>query len=450
MSDVLEETEEAVEDTDQTDVSTEESVEAEAETPVEETAEEPVAEVAEEPTEEVAETSPVEKVEEEPEEERHELSRPQVIDLKALLHPISGEKPSGESVRYTGIYDEIKEARRRDLDLAQGEWQTDLKTADYHKVIEIAVPVLEKETKDIQIAAWLSESLVREYGFAGLRDSLKLATGLQNKFWETLYPEIDEGDMEGRANAMAWMDEEAGLSIRRAPITSPGGYSLLEYDESKKFVVPADYESMVAEERDKYAEIQSQIDGGNVVTQDKWENDAAGSKRAFYEELNVAIEECLDEYKKLNLVIEEKYDRNQAPALPAIRKALEGIKLQTDKLLEQKREEEPDELDEETVVNEDGTVTTTSGVGAATGAINNRNDALKRLGDVADFFRKTEPHSPVSYLVNRAVKWGKMPLDGWLQDVIKDENVLYQLREVLGFNTGNEDGETATATEEYS
>ena len=45
---------------------------------------------------------------------------------------------------------------------------------------------------------------------------------------------------------------------------------------------------------------------------------------------------------------------------------------------------------------------------------------------------KSEPHSPVSYLVQRAVKWGNMPLDSWLQEVIKDEIVLANLRETLG------------------
>ena len=57
------------------------------------------------------------------------------------------------------------------------------------------------------------------------------------------------------------------------------------------------------------------------------------------------------------------------------------------------------------------------------------------LSQVAEFFRKTEPHSPVSYLVQRAVKWGQMPLDVWLQDVIKDGGVLDGLRETLGLNT---------------
>ena len=79
-------------------------------------------------------------------------------------------------------------------------------------------------------------------------------------------------------------------------------------------------------------------------------------------------------------------------------------------------------------------------VGVA-GPIQNRRDALKRLSDVADFFQKTEPHSPISYIVSRAVKWGNMPLEVWLKDVIKDEAVLGSLRQTLGFNTALGDGE---------
>ncbi len=61
-----------------------------------------------------------------------------------------------------------------------------------------------------------------------------------------------------------------------------------------------------------------------------------------------------------------------------------------------------------------------------------RSDALNRLAAVAEFFRQTEPHSPVSYLVQRAVQWGQMPLEDWLREVISDEAVLTRVRETLG------------------
>jgi type VI secretion system protein ImpA len=100
-------------------------------------------------------------------------------------------------------------------------------------------------------------------------------------------------------------------------------------------------------------------------------------------------------------------------------------------------DEEPEEAVEEGEAGVDGVVVA-GGKATATGAIQNRRDALKRLNEIADFFKKSEPHSPVSYLVQRAVKWGEMPLETWLQEVIKDQSVLFQLKETLGVSVAGE------------
>ena len=361
-----------------------------------------------------------------------------VINLEQMMQPVSEENPAGESLRYSGVYDEISEARRADDDVPQGEWQIELKVADFRKVIELAVPALENETKDLQIAAWLSEALVEEHGFAGLRDSLKLMSGLQGNFWETVFPEIDEGDMEGRANALAWMDAQTAFSIKKAAITEGAGFGLLGYLDSKTFNIPDNLDTLDSADQEKYRELAEKAEKENRATAAKWTAAVAVSKRDFYENLDVLIKECWESYNNLNHVIEENFDPNQAPSLGELKKSLDEIQTQTNKLLEQKREEEPSEADgqtEETAEGEDGeTVVVKSSGLSANGAIGNRKEALKRLGEVADFFRKSEPHSPVSYLVNRAVKWGNMPLESWLKDVIKDENILYQLRETLGID----------------
>jgi type VI secretion system protein ImpA len=138
-----------------------------------------------------------------------------VIDLEALLKPISEENPAGEPMQYSGVYDEIREARRADdATLTQGQWQTELKVADYRQVINLAASALSSQTKDLQICAWLTEALAKQHGFPGLRDGLKLIYGIEENFWETCYPEIDEGDMEGRANAIEWVDNQLSLAVR--------------------------------------------------------------------------------------------------------------------------------------------------------------------------------------------------------------------------------------------
>src|ERR1035438_10900771 len=55
-----------------------------------------------------------------------------------LFKPIPGDNPSGANLRYDPVTDKIKEARREDLELPQGDWKTALKTAEYPLVIKLA------------------------------------------------------------------------------------------------------------------------------------------------------------------------------------------------------------------------------------------------------------------------------------------------------------------------
>lgn len=362
--------------------------------------------------------------------------QPPVVDFETLLTPISEDSPSGENLRYSGLYDEITEARRADDALLQGEWQTELKTADYRKVIELAVDALSTKTKDIQIAAWLSESLVKTYGFAGFRDSLKLVAALQDQFWDTLHPEIDEGDMEGRANAISWMDTQVSLAIKRVPVTT-AGYGYLDWEDAKKFDIPEDLSSLDPEQAAKFQDLKEQAERENRTTADKWKKARAATRRQFCEETNAILEECWLALKELNRVIEERYDRNQMPGLGQLNKSLDAVHTLVKKLLAEKRAEEPDESDyQESAEGDSGEAGSDQRMGSGSGSVSGRADALRKLAEIAAFFQRTEPHSPVAYLVQRAVRWGNMPLETWLQDVIKDEAVLGSIRETLGLGSG--------------
>lgn len=375
-----------------------------------------------------------------------ELQIAPVIDLDALLQPVSDENPSGESLRYSGLYDEISEARRADVDVNQGEWQTELKVADHRTVVSLAIPALTDKSKDLQIAVWLAEALIKLNGFAGLRDSLKLISGLQENFWETLHPEIDEGDMEGRANAIAWLDTQGATVVRTCAITSGPGYGYTDWQDAKRFDFPENLEMLDSEAQEKYADLKQQAETENRITSDKWKAAVNQTRRSFCEQTNYTIDECWAAFGELNRVIEEKYDRNQMPGLSGLQKALDDVHTQAKKLLERKRAEEPDENDtydegssEAGTANGEGEIVS----GGSGGPVRSRPEALKRLGEIAMFFQRTEPHSPVAYLVQRAVKWGNMPLETWLQDVIKDEAVLFQLRQTLGLDGGVSMGSSA-------
>jgi len=162
-----------------------------------------------------------------------------VIEVEALLAPVAGENPAGESLQYAGLYDEVRKERRADEDLAQGEWKkSNTKSADWGEVVRLTTDALAGRTKDLQVGAWLAEALVKLHGFTGLRDGLRLVRGLHERFWEHVYPEVDEDGLEGRANSLAWLSGQLARTIKAVPITGAPGYSFLQWLESQEFDTP--------------------------------------------------------------------------------------------------------------------------------------------------------------------------------------------------------------------
>ncbi len=358
------------------------------------------------------------------------------VDLERLLQPIPGEKPSGEDLRYAGLHDEIREARRSDTDLSPGEG----KVANWEEVVRLAAEALATKTKDLQVGAWLAEALVNLHGFAGLRDCLKLSSGLQQRFWDHLYPEIDEGDMEARANSMSWFDRAVSAAARQVPLTgarSSDTFSFIKWQQSS---LPEEYSKIAQSDSQEAARIKERCDKAS----EEWTRLYRATPRRFYEETTTLLQECREGFAVLDRVMDEKFAR-QTPGLSELKKSLEEIRTLVDRLVKEKRQLEPDAvpgISAEPAEGASGGLLSGGGRFGSVGAIRGRQEALNRLAEIAEYFQRSEPHSPVAYLVQRAVKWGNMPLEKWLQDVIKDSSVLDNLNETLGLKTGAEESAT--------
>ena len=99
-----------------------------------------------------------------------------------LLNPIPGDNPSGVSLRYERVYDQIKEARTEDDDsIPTGAWARTIKKADYNQVIKLAGEALASKSKDLQLAAWLTEAHVKKEGIGLVQPCFKLMQDLQEQ-----------------------------------------------------------------------------------------------------------------------------------------------------------------------------------------------------------------------------------------------------------------------------
>lgn len=366
-----------------------------------------------------------------------------VLDFESLLAPIEDDNPVGENLRYEGTYDQIKEARRQDEALAQGDWSRDLKVAEWPKVIQLATTALQKKTKDLQIAAWLVEGITKHDRldrWAGLRDGLQLMRKLQELYWDNLYPEIDPDDDEGpltaRANVLAALDERLGVIVNELPLTAGAKYSYLQYQEAKQFDIPENLASLDFDQQEKFNALRLQAEAERRITGEDWRKAKAATNYEFISAHSALVNDCWDQMQALDAVMDEKYAR-ATPGLGGLKKSLTEIRALLDILVKEKRPADVSGGEDGAATGEETSagVASGGGIAIAAGAIRSRQEALRQIEKIAEFFRQTEPHSPIPFLLLRAVKWGNMPFEMVWADLIKEGAALETMRETLGFNT---------------
>lgn len=377
----------------------------------------------------------------------------EVVNLEALLTPVAGDNPAGENLRYAGLHDEIREARRADDQLAQGEWRRENKLADWTRVAELASTALTTQSKDLRVAAWLAEALVQLHGFVGLRDGLRVMRGLQQTFWDSLYPEIDEGDLDARANSLAWLDRQLSLALKQVALTDGAGglrYTYSDWKDAQSFDIPADAANLDTAELERLDDVRAQAAAEGKITSEQWRAAKNTTGRQFYEKTFAVLGDCMTEFHALDAVMDEKFEL-QTPGLRLLQSTLEDMRAMVEKIVREKRELEPDAVAAEASGGDAGTGLAGEGNGlpqassamqlrvSTRGAATSRQEAYQKLAEAAAYFREAEPHSPVSYLVERAIRWGQMPLESWLAEVVKSEDVLLALRETLGIKNASND-----------
>jgi type VI secretion system protein ImpA len=131
-----------------------------------------------------------------------------MANIEELLKPIPGANPSGVDLFDDPIFEKIKDARRTDTGGALELEEAKAKIADYGLVAKLATDALTTKSKDLRIASWLTEALLSREGYGGLRDGLDVMRGLIERFWDTVYPEIEDGDAGARVGPLGFIGEK--------------------------------------------------------------------------------------------------------------------------------------------------------------------------------------------------------------------------------------------------
>jgi type VI secretion system ImpA family protein len=347
-----------------------------------------------------------------------------------LLTSISGPRPTGRDVRYSGDYDAIGEARRQDnAALPQGVWLRDLKRADWISVERLCVETLTTRSKDLQVACWLTEAWVHLQGFAGLARGLALVGELCERFWPDLFPVINEGDLSARTAPLEWLNEKLPDLLRSLPIVSSATdpeerFSWTDYMNAQRLETVRQRDTGSAE----------RAEAAGAVTLARFGACRQRAATAGLKGTESALQQALGALDALNSLLQQHCGK-EAPGLGGIRSVAEEILafLAVELADRQKPVSLGSMLGKRTPPPAAATLpgSTTDAV-ATPQSPRTREEAYHQLAEIADFLLRTEPHSPTAYLIQRAAEWGEMPLPALVQQLSQSGSDISRLLDALG------------------
>ncbi len=311
--------------------------------------------------------------------------------VASCLDPISADAPSGADLRYDPRLDAIKEARREE-NLPGAE----RKVADWAAVIATCSRMLQKETKDLQLAAWLTEALLRHQAFAGLASGVSIVRGLLDHYWENVYPLPEDDDLELRIGPVEWVGLRLALPVRLVPVI--GTLSCTDLETARE--VPSEVESKQTADKTKARE--KAVKDGKPTPEDVEIAIAALSKAAMRSSL-ADIATALAEVNLLEKSSDAHFG-SAAPGFGVLRTALDEPRRTLQSALTQRLIEDPDpieEVSEEAAADVDPSSPLTPEPTSA-------SDAAQRIAVVTRWMRQQNKANPAPYLILRGFRWGEL------------------------------------------
>jgi type VI secretion system ImpA family protein len=345
---------------------------------------------------------------------------PPLVDFKSLLAPISEDERAGGGVPFD-VRERLEQARKEvnpDAFAPDDPLRpADFIKADWAGIIALCQETLRNTSKNLLVAARLVEALTKKHGFVGLRDGFHLLRLLVDTCWDRLDPPLEDEDMEVRAGPFNWLDDpDRGAvfpnTIRTVPVLA--------------------------------------ADGNQFCWNDWQQSQAGGEKQEMIDKVILAaprdrcqavvdnLTQAQQELRFLMQSLSEKMGPD-APGFTVVRPAISDcLKLAQGILQKKGPAGAPEESTGTELAVSDGAGQT---VGVSKPRMSTREDIYQELATAAAALERLEPHSPVPFLVRRAVELGALPFPLLMQELIRDANVLAEMNRELGIKQRQESGE---------
>lgn len=357
--------------------------------------------------------------------------------VQQLLAPLTGTEPAGRWMRYERGFMEIARLREEDNPLLpMGEWERPLVKADWRKVAQACIQLLNQETKDFQVAAWLCDAWVRTSGLHGLHAGLNLVAGMAERYWTSAWPALEDDDAERRVAPFVWMNANLPLTLRQSTVLlrpvlhRETTVTLLDWERAPS---ADDARTEEGEQRSR-REIRESVKPLDA----EWLNTTD-----LHAEQALATLERLSHFLDTQLAVASPSLSKLADVIASCRQAAQSLLKELPPPVDtmpMERSAEPHTASvpgityppPSQVPVQSSTPTPGADISMATATIRDREQAYAALMSIAVYLQRIEPHSPTPYLIQRAIELGQLSLPEMIRDVSASAGSLDKFFELLG------------------
>ncbi len=343
------------------------------------------------------------------------------IDVERVVAPIPGTSASAcgvdlrrqnGGVRFYELKDLYKQAKRLEREEVWSDGDRGGPgRPDWRGLNEAILRALAEESKDLQLVAWLIEGLARTDGVAGVRAGFAIARGLVEAYFDDLHPAPDEDGVETRIRGLLELAEPTdarpvGLSLDDVVIgvAPPGPVSLAQVRLARKM-------EGYSQEQRRRMRGQRAHDLGEI------RQSVVATDVRHFRCLLEELDGCRAEVEALAAALEPKCRGVQLGTFGNLTDVFDDVARTVRGLVGERLDEPtPPARPAPSTLGPAGVPPATDAslaAGPSTsggGPIRSREQAFERMREVAEFFRRAEPHNPVSYVMPEVIRWGQTPL----------------------------------------
>lgn len=309
-------------------------------------------------------------------------------EVEELLAPVAPDNPAGEDLSYDAERQTIE--LRFDTSISDDEGESDV---NWRETIDLIV-AQSARTKDV----WLPVYLCRAGARAGLIEVVETGAqylgGLLERYWDSLHPGLDEYGFQGRkgpCEGLTRIGEFIG-PLRRIPLILHPRLGQFSGSDLERF-------RDRAESEDDYGLFRAAL------------NDL-GEEPLF--EVMSRIENIVQGIQRADAVLTANAVDDTGTNFRPTYDALESLRRAVAHFTSAPVEEEasPGGADE-------GARSAGSAAGGAglKGAVESRDDVIRALDAIGDYYRRREPGSPVPFALARAREWVNSDFLSVMQDI---------------------------------